>query len=379
VADKNTLSEYAIVLDLEDYSLLERATEQLSLETIEAEQFLSNNKKYIKNLALPKYITRQLNKFDRYDPKNHVRLMRFDFHPTTKGWEISEVNSDVPAGFAEASALNELGLEFIGGDFQTSTNFASVLIPAIESHVKKDEYVALVHCTAYSDDRQVVQFVGDRLKDVGINPIYMGPDAIEFKNSKAYSCQKNNNRPLSGIIRVFPIEWLNDLPKKIKWTDYFSTTTLCCNHPIAIYAQTKRFPLVFDDLKKQGLRFDVWEKFLPKTYAPKDVKKRLNLDAIVVKPALGRVGEDVTIAGTMSKKAIVSIKKAAKRHPKHYVAQEKFISVPIKADNGTLYHVCIGAFSVNGKFAGLYGRLSPSPRMDREAIDAPVLIKIKET
>jgi len=376
VADKNTLSKYVITLDWDDYCFLEKATEKLSQETIAAEAFLKDNKKHIKNLALPRYITKQLHKFKNYNPKNHVRLMRFDFHPTTKGWEISEVNSDVPAGFAEASALNEIAQSYIDSkELQPPTNFAEKLVSAVKKHVKPLEYVALVHCTAYSDDRQVVQFVGDRLIEEGINPIYMGPDVIAFKDSKAYSFQKDNNQPLTGIVRVFPIEWLNDLPKKIKWTDYFSATTMSCNHPIAIYAQTKRFPLVFDALKKQGLKFDEWEKFLPKTYDPRAIKDRLNSESIIVKPALGRVGEDVTIDGTMPKKAIVLIKKSAKRYPKHYMAQEKFISVPVKADNGVLYHVCIGAFSINGKFAGLYGRLSPSARMDRNAIDAPILIK----
>jgi hypothetical protein len=32
------------------------------------------------------------------------RIMRFDFHLTSEGWRVSEVNSDVPGGFAEAGA-----------------------------------------------------------------------------------------------------------------------------------------------------------------------------------------------------------------------------------------------------------------------------------
>lgn len=41
-----------------------------------------------------------------YSPERHVRLIRFDFHPTTDGWSVSEVNSDVPGGLLmEASVL----------------------------------------------------------------------------------------------------------------------------------------------------------------------------------------------------------------------------------------------------------------------------------
>ena len=36
------------------------------------------------------------------------RIMRFDFHPTLDGWRVSEVNSDVPGGFTEASRFARL-------------------------------------------------------------------------------------------------------------------------------------------------------------------------------------------------------------------------------------------------------------------------------
>jgi len=34
--------------------------------------------------------------------------MRFDFHWTTEGFRISEVNADVPGGFSESSAFPAL-------------------------------------------------------------------------------------------------------------------------------------------------------------------------------------------------------------------------------------------------------------------------------
>jgi len=379
VNDKNTLSEYAIVLDYEDYQLLKNATNKLSRETIDAELFLKDNKDCIKNLALPSHIIKQLSKFSNYDQSKHIRLMRFDFHPTTNGFKISEVNSDVPAGFAEASALNEIALNYIDNshDFFAPKNFSDQLVLNIKTHMHAQDYIALIHCTAYSDDRQVVEYIGNALKKEGIMPIYLGPDSIAFEDKKAVSLQKYSQHSLGGMIRVFPIEWLVDLPKKIKWDGFFDTITMCCNHAIAIYAQTKRFPLVFDALKKRGLVFDAWEQFLPKTYDPRAVKKRIDSSMIIIKPALGRVGEDITIDGTMPQKTIAQIKKLAKRYPKDFVAQEKFESVPLAAEDKSLYHACIGAFSINGEFAGLYGRLSPSPRMDRDAIDTPVLVRTR--
>ena len=39
------------------------------------------------------------------------RILRFDFHPTLGGWRLSEVNSDVPGGYTEASSFTRLMAE----------------------------------------------------------------------------------------------------------------------------------------------------------------------------------------------------------------------------------------------------------------------------
>ena len=41
--------------------------------------------------------------------------------------------------------------------------------------------------------------------------------------------------------------------------NYFDTITTSCNHPIAIFAQTKRFPLVWDCLEKNGIKPIDWQ------------------------------------------------------------------------------------------------------------------------
>ena len=64
-----------------------------------------------------------------------------------------------------------------------------------------------------------------------------------------------------------------------------------------------------------------------------------------------------------------------KKHPKQYLAQKKFISNPICTENGEEFHVCLGSYTVEGKHAGYYARISDIPRIDSYAADIPVLIE----
>ena len=69
------------------------------------EQAMAGRTDLVKKLGFPSKIKKVIPKIDNYSREKHIRLMRFDFHPTTEGWSVSEVNSDVPGGLAEASVL----------------------------------------------------------------------------------------------------------------------------------------------------------------------------------------------------------------------------------------------------------------------------------
>ena len=44
-------------------------------------------------------------------------------------------------------------------------------------------------------------------------------------------------------------------------------------------------------------------------------------------------------------------------------------------NGGEEFHVCLGSYSVDGKHAGYYARISKTPRIDSNAADIPVLIE----
>ena len=370
--DNNTIAKHALVLTKEEHMELQRLTESLDLETRKAEEFLNQHLELTKPLALPKSVSKEIKKMKNYEPDRHIRLMRYDFHPIANGkWAISEVNSDVPGGFAESSLMPQAAMALFPKEQLWHKDFGDVLVQAIIEKVAENGRIMLVHCTCYSDDRQVMQFLGDKLKARGYTVIYGAADHLNFEDQRAISILDGNEGEIDAIIRFTPLEWLTEMKPK-RWQGYFDTTTVSCNHPVAIFAQTKRFPLVWDMLEQNGIAMTTWRELLPDTIEVKDAKGK---EGYIFEPACGRVGEKISIKEACRGNEYKQILSDVKKHPKKYLAQKRFDSYPLSDANGGKYHVCLGSYAVNGAHAGYYARISDLPRIDSHAADIPVLIE----
>jgi len=370
--NNNTLAKYVLVLTKEENDEVIKLTKNLDKETRLAEEYLNKHTKIVKKLALPKKILQQITNMQNYDNAKNIRLMRYDFHPDINGnWVVTEVNSDVPGGFAESSLLPDLARKTINNLELEYTSFGDKMVETINTKLNKKGTIMMVHCTCFSDDRQVMQYMGDRLEKEGYKIIYGAADHINFKEKQAYCILDNNQEKIDLIFRFTPLEWLIQM-KPRRWEGYFNSKTISCNHPIAIYAQSKRFPFVWKDLEKDNITMKTWKNLLPETLEVKGVGER---QGFIYKPVYGRVGERISIKEACKGDEYKKIIKDVKRHPKQYLAQKKFESFPLKGEDGEEYHVCLGSYTIEGEHAGYYARISEYPRIDSYAADIPVLIE----
>ena len=131
--DNNTVASHVLEITEEEYEDVAALTEKLDIETRNAEEFLNKNLDLAKPLALPKQIYNELKRMTNYDPEKHVRLMRYDFHPTTENkWAVSEVNSDVPGGFAEATLMTQKALDVLNNEKYYNIKFVDNLVNVIK-------------------------------------------------------------------------------------------------------------------------------------------------------------------------------------------------------------------------------------------------------
>lgn len=368
--DHCVLAQFPLLIEKDTAEFLERTAEKLAQEALAAEQEIAARPKLARRLGLPRKIQWALRKSGAGGPVSQaVRVMRFDFHYTTEGWRISEVNADVPGGFIEASGWNRIFSAAVSGA-RSPANTSEIYARAIRDAVGDGGLAALVHATAYSDDRQVMEHLGRCLKESGVETCLVSPAHIRWVDGSAKIRSAFASGQPQILVRFFPAEWLPNLPNRDSWEPYFSgTKTFLSNPGSAIILQTKRFPLVWNELQSD---LSTWRKLLPKTREAMHIKSMLD-DYSILKPALGRVGEGIGMPGVTDKKDLAESFWAARSRPADWVSQERFTAVPIATETCAMYP-CIGVFTVGGKAAGFYGRVAERPLIDQRARDAAVLI-----
>jgi glutathionylspermidine synthase len=369
--DHSVLSPFPLLMEPATALFLNETAEALAREAISAEQEILERPQLIGRLELPPQIEKKLRIASRGNPEfEALRVMRFDFHSTPEGWRISEVNADVPGGFIEASGWNSLFAgEMTGVSAPRSTS--ELYAQAVRDVAGEDGLIALVHATGYSDDRQVMQHLARRFSAHDLRACLLSPAHLRWMDGRAEIYANFASGYPDAIVRFFPAEWLPNLGREDSWEGYFQRTRIPISNPgSAILLQTKRFPLIWDELFTD---LSTWRRMLPHTVALTDIDSSPD-DSWVLKPALGRVGERIGIRGVTPDSDFRKIVLEAHRSPQQWVAQKRFEILPMGTPCGEKYP-CIGVFTIGGKAAGYYGRIEGNPIITKDAQDVAVLIR----
>jgi hypothetical protein len=131
----------------------------------------------------------------------------------------------------------------------------------------------------------------------------------------------------------------------------------------------KRFPVVWSEL---DTRMSAWRSFLPETRCPGELPSGSVTDW-VFKPAFGRDGKGVAVAGLTKRQAFRETADRARRNPTQWVAQRRFESVAVPTERGP-GHVCLGIYTIDGVAAGAFTRIQGNALIDQHSLRIPVLI-----
>jgi len=371
VLDTAALYPAPVLIETSAWQELESLAESLAEETIQAERAIMADPTIIKSLGLPHAYVKALSKVRWV--RSALRIMRFDFHWTRQGWRLSEVNSDVPGGIIESCGFTSLMHERYPGLAPTGSVVERLYSEICRIQERRGGIVVFVCATGYSDDVQVMTYLSRAFQARGLECAVASPEHIEWKPDGAVFNMGSMSERASLIYRFFPAEWLPNLPTRCSWPRYLSSdTTLLCNPATALVTQSKRFPLVWDSLK---LSVPTWRQLLPKVVAPETLPFEQRFKW-VLKPALGRVGEGLYVPGVTPPEQAARIRGSVRRYARYWAAQEPFAILPLEESQGLLYP-CIGVFTVNGRSAGTYARLSRSGVTDGFSFEAAALTKVR--
>lgn len=368
--DVTVLSEAALVLDPGVWEELSRDAAALSSEAMAAEEELLYRPDLLRRLGLPYRVRLALLRAREAGATPGVaRVMRFDFHYTAEGWRISEANADVPGGYNEASGFTRLMAGCYPG-LRPCGDPAAALASSLARTIGSGGTVAMVHATAYADDRQVMEFLANSLDRHQLKSVALAPDHIKWEDGRARCAVSRSNGAIDAIIRFFPAEWMIHLPRACRWWHFFSGgNTPVCSPGVALLSQSKRFPLVWDSMTTP---MKTWKRLLPPARDPRGMTSR-DRDHWVLKPAFGRCGTNIGMPGVSSQRDMKRIRLEAWLRPHRWAAQERFEHVPVLHE-GRPGFVCVGVYTVDGAACGAYGRIAMRPLIDGRARDLAILV-----
>jgi glutathionylspermidine synthase len=371
VGDVAALAPFPLILTRSTWHALASLATELARETVAIEVELARRPELHKHLGLPEAVASALrpNASAAATPAA-ARIMRFDFHPTTDGWRVSEVNSDVPGGFTESSRFAELVAEqtdegLVAGDA------GAAWIDAIAATVPHGGTVALLSAPGWVEDTQVVAHLAARLRARGVAAHLASPHHLRWVDGRAHLESDFCSARLDAVLRFYQAEWIARLPCREAWAPLFAGGLTPVSNPAsAVLTESKRMPLVWSDLDACSV---TWQSVLNETRDPRDARGIWNGDW-VLKPAFGNGGDDVTLREQTSRSVWYRRVVAALARPRRWIAQRRFRTIAVESPLGSM-HPCIGVYVVDGRATGAYARLSSSPVIDFAAIDTAVLLE----
>jgi glutathionylspermidine synthase len=371
VGDVSTLATFPLILSQSAWAELAMLTERLTTETLQAEREMLDRPELLNTLGLPRAVCDALKRPEPPAPAA-ARVMRFDFHPTSDGWRISEVNSDVPGGFTEASFFTGL----VAGHFpdaHTAGNPMDLWADAIATAANGGN-VGLLTAPGFMEDHQIVAYLADHLRARGCETHLANPRQLCWKDHVAHLDTHWHRGKLDAVVRFFQSEWLPHLPRHCDWKQFFRGGQTPIGNPgMAVMVESKRFPLVWDKLEMQ---LPNWRALLPETCDPRDCAWRDD-DSWLLKATMSNTGDEVCIREFMKPREWQRLRWDVWLRPNRWLGQRRFESLPVETPLGSM-HVCLGVYSIDGKVAGIYGRLAPRPLIEYSAVDVAVLIDHNE-
>lgn len=367
VGDLTAVADFPLLISRETWNDLADLAERLSAETLSVEHELLDRPDLYARIALPRPLRSLLAKGPPTPAA--VRVMRFDFHYTTDGWRVSEVNSDVPGGLTEATSFTKLVARHVT-DAVPAGDPTRAVVDAMVKVVGDRGTVALTNAPGHMEDHQVVAYLAAALRARGITAHVVSPSQLRWRESRARVETPWLTCDVGAVYRFYQAEWLAHLTSSIEWRPLFAGgRTPIANPGVAALSESKRLPLVWKDLRSP---LQTWRCLLPETRALADAPWQ-NDDSWLIKSAFSNTGDTVSIRSAMSAKAWSWCVWSARLRSSSWIAQRRFTIVPVMHCSEALLP-CIGVYTVDGVAAGAYARLASGAIVDGHARDVALLV-----
>jgi glutathionylspermidine synthase len=295
-----------------------------------------------------------------------LQIARYDLFPCADGrWMVSEFNEDVPGGY------NEAVIPSLIGDPGDGLAWEGDLRAAFTAALRPYERVAFLYATAYREDLQHMLILEKWLAEEGHRTLLASPEHLHARWRRPHVLGAR----IDAAFRFYPAEWMPKLENMDAWRRLGPALPMM-NPLHRLVRQSKTMFALWRELADMEDRALI-DRHCPLTL-PFDAmdagRLRDERERWVIKRAFGRMGDSVVIGALVTPQQWDAALKDAARTPLEFCAQERFVATPLEFRTGPMYPA-IGAFVVNGRFAGYYSRAAPQPLTTHEAAHVATLVR----
>lgn len=313
---------------------------------------------------------------------DRARFARVDLLLGEDGvFRACEINADCPGGHNEALGLPRLAREagFTGG--VDPTTVVDDLVARL-ADLAQDGPVGMIFATAWSEDLQICALLDRHLKRRGVASIFAPPTAPRLSGDTLTL----KGRPVRVLYRYFPTE---NMVEQDNLGDLESAVARGLVRTVpsfaSMYAQSKLSlarAFALSDTLAPAHREAIL-RHVPETFDLDDLSPARLIEERarwVLKRALGRVGDQVFIGLLTSEpywKGLVeelAAVRAAGGERGGWVAQRLVRQRPVPTPMGDRL-VTLGAYVLDGRFAGYFARLSAISHVSHDALCVPVFVE----
>lgn len=356
----------ALVLTPAEHQRAVQTAERFAAILQKIESRLAGNVPELAALGIPREVIELIQRETRESP---LQLARYDLFPAPDGrWWVSEFNEDVPGGFNEA-----VGIPDLLGNKLPAGRFIGDLRASLQGAFNGARRVALIHATGYSEDLQHMLVVGDWLEQSGMENVLCSPAHLKWRRGRAEFL----GQPVEAAVRFYPGEWFRWLPTLPDW--HRAIDSLALMNPLRrLIRQSKKLFIRWaadDLLSSEDAEFVRAHAPVSVAFDPDGRASWLEQQPRwVLKEAFGRMGDSVVIGALVSEADWARALDEAARRPHDFLMQERFEVAPLEFQEGPLYPA-LGAFLVNGRFAGYYSRAAAQPLITHEAYHVATIVE----
>lgn len=365
VKGRETVARGAIVLTAREHRDLVIASEALFALTQDALAALPGDEQATREVGVDAALT----PLALAAAPTRARVTRIDWFLTAGGWRASEWNDDAPGGYNDALGLVALFADCVEKGLDVPGELPEALLRVLAPPCT--ERVGLVYATAYSEDLQVVRLLADLLEANGTPTVLGSPAHLEHGQGRTTLAGER----IDSVFRFFPAEWFPALASAHldAWREAIAAGLRVVNPLACAWTQSKAsfaLPRIARDPRAAGV--------LPRTEvlnaanAPAALEERADR---VLKPAFGRMGEGVVLGGEVPQDAWRKAIAGALRSAMPYVLQKRFYPLPLELAPGITATPCIGAYVVEGRFAGYYSRIARGSVVRHDASNLLTLLE----